>query len=103
METAYGTQAAPSRVGKISCVFRTTDTRRYDNQASDGGLLPVPGRILLVVPSVLNLWTQLLNAGGWLWEPDFLAYLLSLFVYLYASGLMFVIIILYRPGDEYTA
>ena len=36
-------------------------------------------------------------------ETDFLAYLLGFIVYLYASGLMFVIIILYRPGDEYTA
>ena len=28
------------RIGKISNVFCTTDTRQYDNQAGDGGLLP---------------------------------------------------------------
>lgn len=59
-------------------------------------------RMLLVVPSVLNLLTQVLNAGGWLWEPCFLAYLFGLFVYLYAAGLMFVIVILYRPNSEHT-
>jgi hypothetical protein len=32
------------RMGISSCVYRTTDTRQYDNQASDGGLLPVPGQ-----------------------------------------------------------
>ena len=36
---------AAERIGSSSCVFRTADTRQYDNQASDGGLLPVPGPV----------------------------------------------------------
>lgn len=52
---------------------------------------------LLMIPSVLNLALQLANAGGWLWRPGFLAYLCGLFIYLYAAGMMFVFIVLYRP------
>jgi hypothetical protein len=55
---------------------------------------------LIFVPSFLNLGTQTLNVMGWLWEPNFLAYLLGLFVYLYAACLMFVFIVLYRPVES---
>ncbi len=55
---------------------------------------------LLVLPSVANLVVQVLNLGGWLWHPGFLAYLVGLFSYLYGSGLMFVYVILYRPPDS---
>ena len=54
---------------------------------------------LLGVPTLSNLGIQCLNLGGWLWEPGFLAYLFGLFVYLYAAGVMFVFVILYRPPD----
>jgi hypothetical protein len=54
---------------------------------------------LLVIPAVMNLGIQIFNLGGWLWEPQFLAYLFGLFAYLYAAGLMFVYVILYRPHD----
>jgi hypothetical protein len=61
---------------------------------------------LLSIPSMMNLAVQVSNAGGWLWHPGFLAYLFGLFVYLYAAGLMFVYIVLYRPPpssvDEHT-
>lgn len=54
---------------------------------------------LLAIPSTTNLIVQILNLGGWLWDPGFLAYLLGLFIYLYAAGLMFVYVILYRPSS----
>jgi len=38
------------------------------------------------------------NLGGWLWEPNFLAYLLGLFIYLYSAGLMFIYVVLFRPA-----
>lgn len=56
----------------------------------------------ITIPSALNLLVQLLNLSGWLWEPGFPAYLFGLFVYLYASGVMFVFVVLYRP-NEYSA
>jgi hypothetical protein len=56
--------------------------------------------VLIAVPSVLNLAAQCLNVGGWLWDPGFLAYLFGLFVYLYASGLMFIFVIMYRPSGS---
>jgi hypothetical protein len=55
---------------------------------------------LMVVPSVLNLAAQCLNVGGWFWDPGFLAYLFGLFVYLYASGMTFVFVILFRPSES---
>ena len=55
--------------------------------------------LLIMIPSILNLVTQCLNLSGWLWEPGFVAYLFGLFVYLYAAGLLFVYIILFRPVE----
>ncbi|MGH0029387.1 MAG: hypothetical protein ACQGVC_06330 [Myxococcota bacterium] len=55
--------------------------------------------VLVTLPSFANLAAQLLNAGGWLWTPGFLAYLFGLLVYLYAAGLMFVYIVLFRPAE----
>ncbi len=55
---------------------------------------------LIAIPSILNLGAQCLNAGGWLWAPGFVAYLFGLFVYLYASGLMFVFVIMFRPSES---
>ena len=57
-------------------------------------------RLLLVIPSILNLGVQILNVGGWLWSPGFVAYLFGLFVYLYASGLIFVFTIMFRPSES---
>jgi len=65
-------------------------------KSTDQGNLP---GALLWGPSFLNLAVQALNAGGWLWAPGFVAYLFGLFVYLYASGLMFVLVIMFRPTD----
>ena len=59
--------------------------------------------LLIMIPSILNLGTQCLNVGGWLWEPGFIAYLFGLFVYLYAAGLMFVFVILFRPTPSSAA
>jgi hypothetical protein len=63
---------------------------------SNNGRIPM---VLLAVPSILNLAVQCLNASGWLWVPGFVAYLFGLFVYLYASGLMFVFVIMFRPSE----
>ena len=64
---------------------------------------PTLPRALVGVPAIMNLGVQILNAGGWLWEPGFLAYLFGLFVYIYSAGLMFVFVILYRPDSESAA
>ena len=55
--------------------------------------------VLLLIPSFLNLGTQCFNVGGWFWDPGFVPYLFGLFVYLYAAGLMFVYVILFRPAE----
>ena len=57
----------------------------------------LPG-LLVWIPSFLNLGVQCLNLTGWLWEPGFLVYIFGLFVYLYASCLFFVFVVLYRPS-----
>jgi hypothetical protein len=57
-------------------------------------------RTIMIVPSLSNLAVQILNAGGWLWTPGFLGYLFGLFAYLYAAAMMFVYIVLYRPGPS---
>ena len=54
-------------------------------------------QIAVGLPSLINLVIQVLNFTGWLWAPGFLAYLFGLFVYIYAAGLMFVFVVLYRP------
>jgi hypothetical protein len=59
--------------------------------------------LLIMIPSILNLGTQCLNLSGWLWEPGFVPYLFGLFVYLYAAGLVFVYIILFRPAESSAA
>ena len=75
---------------------------RYVNPALRGELEKEPNYPLLIImiPSILNLGTQCLNLSGWLWEPGFVAYLFGLFVYLYAAGLQFVYIILFRPAES---
>ena len=60
------------------------------------GKLMLP-RALLIPLSLVNLAVQVLNTTGWWWTPDFLAYLFGLFVYLYAAGVMFVFVVIYRP------
>jgi len=61
------------RIGKASCVFRTADTRRYDNQASDGGIVaplrdaPTLTRrhlLRIVTPKVDSSLGQDLAIGG---------------------------------------
>jgi len=56
-------------------------------------------RTAIIAPGVLNLVAQVLNVGGWFWEPGFLAYLFGLIVYMYAAGLMFVYVVLFRPHE----
>ena len=63
----------------------------------------IPGRArripsaAVAVPSILNLFAQILNLAGWFWEPGFLVFLLGLFVYLYTAAALFVYIVIYRP------
>ena len=54
---------------------------------------------LLLIPSILNLFVQIGNVGGWFWEPNFVAYLFGLFAYLYVAGLIFVYVVLFRPSS----
>jgi hypothetical protein len=58
METAYGTQAAPSRVGQIGCVFRTADTRCSDNYASDEAQSPRSGAAERRPPEHITYWNS---------------------------------------------
>ncbi len=51
----------------------------------------------IVLPALLNLIVQLMNVAGWAWPPGLLAHVFGLFVYLYTAGVMFVMVILYRP------
>jgi len=53
--------------------------------------------VLLLVPAGVHLAVQLANAGGWIWQPNFVPYLIGMLVYLYTAGLLFVIIVLFRP------
>jgi hypothetical protein len=53
--------------------------------------------VFLLVPSGINLAIQLVNAGGWIWQPNFVPYLIGMLVYLYAIAFFFVIIVLFRP------
>ena len=54
---------------------------------------------LLLIPSILNLLVQIGNVGGWFWEPNFVAYLIGLFAYLFVAGLSFVYVVLFRPSS----
>ena len=57
-------------------------------------LLPT---VFLLVPSGINLAIQLVNAGGWIWQPNLVPYLIGMLVYLYAIAFFFVVIVLFRP------
>lgn len=54
-------------------------------------------RAIVGIPALANFFVQLFNLLGWPWEPNFLALLFGLFVYLVAAGALFVYIILFRP------
>jgi hypothetical protein len=54
--------------------------------------------VFLLVPSGINLAIQLVNAGGWIWQPNLVPYLIGMLVYLYAIAFFFVIIVLFRPA-----
>ena len=53
--------------------------------------------LFLLVPALINLVVQLVNAGAWIWQPNFVPYLIGMLIYLYAAGLVFVFIVLFRP------
>jgi hypothetical protein len=53
--------------------------------------------MLLLAPSIANIVLQAANAGAWLWQPNFLPYLIGMLVWLYAAGILFVTTVLYRP------
>ena len=50
-------------------------------------------------PAVLNLGLQLANAFGFLLESGVVAYLFGLLIFLYTAGVLFVIVIVFRPAD----
>ena len=57
-------------------------------------LLP---NILLLVPALINVVVQLMNVGAWIWQPNFVPYLIGMLLCLFEAGLIFVFIVLFRP------
>jgi hypothetical protein len=53
--------------------------------------------ILVLVPPLINFVVQLMNAGAWIWQPNFVPYLIGMLLCLFEAGLIFVFIVLFRP------
>ncbi|MBW2398640.1 MAG: hypothetical protein JRG80_05130 [Deltaproteobacteria bacterium] len=53
--------------------------------------------ILVLVPPLINVVVQLMNAGAWIWQPNFVPYLIGMILCLFEAGLIFVFIVLFRP------
>jgi hypothetical protein len=53
--------------------------------------------ILVLVPALINFVVQLMNAGAWIWQPNFVPYLIGMLLCLFEAGLIFVFIVLFRP------
>ena len=68
--------------------------RRIRREIETHSLLPP---MLILVPALIHLVVQLMNAGGWIWQPNFVPYLIGMLIYLYSAGVMFVFIVLFRP------
>lgn len=79
------------QVGTWQTRFRRN---RGDPEMGPSGLSQGP---LLVIPSLVNLLIQIMNAGGVSWEPSAAVYIIGNLIWLYAAGLVFVSIVLERP------
>jgi hypothetical protein len=60
-------------------------------------IAPSLASILVLVPPLINVVVQLMNAGAWIWQPNFVPYLSGMIFFLYGAGLIFVYIVLFRP------
>ena len=69
-------------------------THRIRKEIATTSLLPT---ILLLVPALINVVVQLMNAGAWIWQPNFVPYLIGMLLCLFETGLIFVFIVLFRP------
>ena len=54
---------------------------------------------LALLPGLISLAVQIVNLGGFLWTPQYLAYLFGIFAYLYSTALSFVYVVLFRPSE----
>jgi len=70
--------------------------RRIRQELGTTHSLPI---VLFAIPTCLSLGVQIVNAGGWIWSPNPVAYLFGMLVYLYSAGLFFVLIVLFRPRE----
>ncbi len=80
--------------GLVSLVPYPFLVRRIRKEFKTPSMLP---GVFLLVPAGVHLVVQLANAGGWIWQPNFVPYLIGMLLYLYAAGLFFVVIVLFRP------
>jgi hypothetical protein len=81
-------------IGFVALLTYPFAVRTIRKEIEETSLLP---HVLFLVPAGVHLVVQLANAGGWIWQPNFVPYLIGMLFYLYAAGLFFVIIVLFRP------